>query len=147
MVALRNIYSPITSPERHVSIMTYVDSNRQAIPILVDQREEISICLVDQSSGAVLTHGCFRYLLGPSRFVLVASEFSHLYYLVEGDKCTCIERIGCSHTQDAWLVAAIRGNNLVETPWCELTEDEQTEANNVLFAPCDLEARWEAAQW
>ena len=146
MVALlRNTPSPIVAPERHVSIMTYLDSSRQAIPILVDQREEISICLVDQATGAVLTHSCFRYLFGPSRFVLVASLFLHLYYLVEGDKCTCPEKGECEHCQDAFLVGAIRGNRLVEVPWCELTEDEQRAAYDVLFESCSLEARWEAA--
>jgi hypothetical protein len=144
MVALRTNSIPATQQPRRASLMAYSESTAHTITFVVDQCSKLPIMLVDQESGHIIARG-FTYLLGPSKFVLVSSPFEHLYYLVEGDKCTCSERIGCEHTQDGYLVTRIVGNQFVDVPWCELTPDEQRAAENVLFASCSYEVAWQEA--
>jgi hypothetical protein len=147
MVALRNSISTIdSSTERHTSIMVYCTSRKPTIKVAVNLKRKLPIVLVNES-GKILTRGCFRYLFGPSIYVLVASPFPSLYYIVLGDRCTCVERTQCEHVQEGQLVNAIRFGRLVQVTWHDLTAAEKRAAYDVLFESCDLEARWEAAQW
>jgi hypothetical protein len=117
---------------RPCSRMAYHEGTSHAIVFTVDQISTLPVVLVDQVTGEIVTRDCFTYVLGPTKIVLVASSFPNLYYIVEGDKCSCGEP-GCSHCQDGWLATPIRNGQFVEVPWCELTEDEKRAALDVLF--------------
>jgi hypothetical protein len=151
-LAKRNLNVPmsrIASPEeqpRQCSRMAYHEGTAHTVVFTVDQVSTLPVVLVDQVTGEIVTRDCFTYVLGPTKIVLVSSKFEHFYYVVEGDKCTCPQRdFGCEHVQDGALVTPIRNGQFVEVPWCELTPDEQRAAENVLFASCSYEARWQEA--
>lgn len=130
MVALRK--PAITTPQ-HCSRMVYCASNKPTIKITVDLQRRLPVVLVNQESGEVVTHGLFSYLMGPSVYVLVASHLPRLYYIVQGDRCSCPEGEGCEHVQEGQLCGAMRNGKLVQVTWYDLTPAEKRAAYDALY--------------
>jgi hypothetical protein len=131
MVALRS-KPAITTPQQ-CSRMVYLANNKPTVKVTVDLQRRLPVVLVNQESGEVVTHGLFSYLLGPSVYVLVASPFARLYYIVQGDQCSCPEGEECEHVQEAMLCGAIRNGRLVQITWYDLTPDEKRAAYDALY--------------
>src|SRR5579859_5924677 len=123
MVALRN-NPAITSPQT-CSRMVYLANNKPTVKITVDLQRRLPVVLVNQETGEIVTHGLFSYLMGPSVYVLVASQFPRLYYIVQGDRCSCLEGEGCEHVQEGQLCGAIRNGRLTQVTWHDLTAAEK----------------------
>ncbi len=130
MVALRK--ETITNPHT-CSRMVYLANNKPTVKITVDLQRRLPVMLVNQETGEVVTHGLFSYLLGPSVYVLVASQFPRLYYIVQGDRCSCPEQDGCEHVQEAMLCGAIRNGRLTQVTWHDLTAAEKRAAYDEYF--------------